>query len=133
MWPFIIVTTITQEQGKLLFLPGLVFAKDKCPRLPTIVTASVDKLDLIPKEIDPVRDIKLTGCVAAVGKTSMEIQIDAFQEDLHGGWENILTTYFTMVARDPVTNKPHPINRLVSKTDKDEQMRLIGEKNKQER
>lgn len=60
----------------------------------------------------------------------MEIQIDAYQGE---NWDNILTTYFTMVARDPVSNKSHAINRLESKTEKDEERRVEGEKNKQER
>jgi acyl-coenzyme A thioesterase 9 len=66
------------------------------PSRPTIVTASVNKLDLIPKSIDPTKDLRISGGVTSVGSSSMEIRIDAFQGD---GWPLILTTYFTMVAR----------------------------------
>lgn len=54
----------------------------------------MDKLDLIPKAIDPSLDLKLAGGVTYVGTSSMEVRIDAYQGE---GWPRILTTYFTMV------------------------------------
>jgi hypothetical protein len=44
-------------------------------RPPTIVTASVDKLDLIPKAVDPGVDLKLIGGVSYVGSSSMEVDV----------------------------------------------------------
>jgi len=60
------------------FAGNLAFchADDNNPmtRLPTIVTASVDKLDLIPRNIDPNMDLKLSGGVTSVGNSSMEVK-----------------------------------------------------------
>lgn len=50
---------------------------DPTTRLPTLVTASVDKLDLIPKAISPHHDLKLTGGVTYVGSSSMEVRVGA--------------------------------------------------------
>lgn len=118
---------------------------DPSTRLPTIVTASVDKLDLLPKSIDPSKDLRLCGGVTSVGSSSMEIRIDAFQEgaepskkkkkenSTQGQDELILTTYFTMVARDPVTGKAHTVNRLVPQTEQEKRRQLEGDRNKEER
>lgn len=120
--------------GRLLedldaFAGNIAFAH-VAPSTPTLVTASVDKLDLIPKFIDPYHDLKICGNVTSVGTSSMEIRIDAFQGP---DWPTILTTYFYFVARDPVTNKATPINRLVPQTEKDRERMERGERNKEER
>lgn len=103
---------------------------DPTTRLPSIVTASVDKLDLIPKFIDANLDLKITGGVTYVGSSSMEVRIDAFQGQ---GWPRVLTTFFTMVALDPASGKPHKVNRLELVTESDKKRAAEGELNKLER
>lgn len=103
---------------------------DPTTRLPNIVTASVDKLDLIPKVLDANADLKIVGGVTSVGSSSMEVRIDAFQGP---GWPCVLTTFFTMVALEPTTGKPHKVNRLNPVTELDKQRAAEGERAKVER
>jgi acyl-coenzyme A thioesterase 9 len=104
--------------------------KHAYPSHPTIVTASVDKLDLIPKVINPNSDLKISGGVTSVGTSSMEIRIDCFQGE---GFPCILTTYFTMVARDNHTLKATRVNPLVCSTAAEKKREREGELNKQAR
>ncbi|EPY74080.1 hypothetical protein CB1_002303001 [Camelus ferus] len=46
----------------------------------SIVTALVDKIDMCKKSLSPEQDIKFSGHVCWVGKTSMEVKIQMFQE-----------------------------------------------------
>lgn len=98
--------------------------------LPNIVTASVDKLDLVPKVINSNQDLKIIGGVTSVGSSSMEVRIDAFQGP---GWPCVLTTFFTMVAMDPTTGKSHRVNRLLPVSDLDALRAVEGERRKGER
>ncbi len=104
---------------------GNVAFRHAFPSRPTIVTASIDKLDLVPRAIDPNQDLRIAGGVTSVGTSSMEIRIDAFQGP---GWPTILTTYFTMVARDPVTKKSTAINPLIVSTELEKQRKLEGDR-----
>ncbi|CAH2319387.1 Hypothetical predicted protein [Pelobates cultripes] len=66
----------------------------------SIVTALVDKIDLQKHLISPDCDIKFTGHVSWVGKTSMEVKMHMLQ--LHGDvYSPVLDATFVMVARDP--------------------------------
>ncbi|PKU46889.1 acyl-coenzyme a thioesterase mitochondrial isoform x3 [Limosa lapponica baueri] len=71
------------------------------PRSPlSIVTALVDKINLCKKIIYPDCDIKFTGNVSWVGRTSMEVKMHMLQ--LHDGdYSPVLDATFVMVARDP--------------------------------
>uniref|UniRef100_A0A9L0TFJ2 Acyl-CoA thioesterase 9 n=1 Tax=Equus caballus TaxID=9796 RepID=A0A9L0TFJ2_HORSE len=65
----------------------------------SIVTALVDKIDLCKKNLSPEQDIKFSGHVSWVGKTSMEVKMRMFQ--LHGNeFCPVLDATFVMVARD---------------------------------
>ncbi|BFZ65420.1 hypothetical protein YB2330_006586 [Saitoella coloradoensis] len=90
-----------------------------------IVTASVDRIDLLnPLTAD--KDLKLSGHVAYVGKSSMNItiRVEELPEDGDASKSTpILLSNFTMVARDPLTNKPVSINPLHVESEKE---KLIG-------
>uniref|UniRef100_A0A8C5VKB4 Acyl-CoA thioesterase 9 n=1 Tax=Microcebus murinus TaxID=30608 RepID=A0A8C5VKB4_MICMU len=45
----------------------------------SIVTALVDKIDMCKKSLSPEQDIKFSGHVSWVGKTSMEVKMQMFQ------------------------------------------------------
>jgi acyl-coenzyme A thioesterase 9 len=63
----------------------------------TIVTASVDRIDLLSKlHID--RDMRMRGCVSHVGNSSMEVRIDV--ESLNpqtNQFDPLVLAHFTMV------------------------------------
>ncbi|KAI8068416.1 acyl-CoA hydrolase [Gongronella butleri] len=115
----------------------------------TIVTASVDRLDLfLPKAVENYR---LSGHVTYTGNSSMEIFIKA--EVVPEGAElkhdqaanenpagasyldehTVLATRFTMVAIDSLTHKPVPVNPLVTTTPEEERLRQLAEQNKQQK
>ncbi|KFP78113.1 hypothetical protein N311_12066, partial [Apaloderma vittatum] len=100
------------------------------PRSPlSIVTALVDKINLCKKIIYPDCDIKFTGNVSWVGKTSMEVRMHMLQ--LHDGdYSPVLDATFVMVARDPENKRPAFVNPLVPEGPEEEEIFKKGELNK---
>ncbi|XP_077336819.1 acyl-coenzyme A thioesterase 9, mitochondrial isoform X1 [Lithobates pipiens] len=98
----------------------------------SIVTALVDKIDLRKQIISPDCDIKLTGHVSWVGKTSMEVKMHMLQ--LHDGvYSPVLDATFVMVARDPENRRPAFVNPLVPNGEEEENLFKQGELNKSRR
>ncbi|CAH2220207.1 Hypothetical predicted protein [Pelobates cultripes] len=103
---------------------------DKTPL--SIVTALVDKIDLQKHLISPDCDIKFTGHVSWVGKTSMEVKMHMLQ--LHGDvYSPVLDATFVMVARDPENKRPAYVNPLVPDGPEEENLFQQGESNKMRR
>ncbi|KAM7181739.1 acyl-coenzyme A thioesterase 9, mitochondrial isoform 2-T2 [Macrochelys suwanniensis] len=95
----------------------------------SIVTALVDKIDLCKKVIYPDGDIKFTGNVSWVGKTSMEVKMHMLQ--LHDGtYSPVLDATFVMVARDPENKRPAFVNPLIPEGQEEEEIFKKGELNK---
>ncbi|XP_077672910.1 acyl-coenzyme A thioesterase 9, mitochondrial isoform X7 [Eretmochelys imbricata] len=95
----------------------------------SIVTALVDKIDLCKKVIYPDCDIKFTGNVSWVGKTSMEVKMHMFQ--LHDDtYSPVLDATFVMVARDPENKRPAFVNPLTPEGPEEEEIFRKGELNK---
>ncbi|OXB75307.1 UNVERIFIED_CONTAM: hypothetical protein H355_008491 [Colinus virginianus] len=98
----------------------------------SIVTALVDKINLCKKVIYPDCDIKFTGNVSWVGKTSMEVKMHMLQ--LHNGeYSPVLDATFVMVARDPENKRPAFVNPLVPESPEEEEILRQGELNKLKR
>ena len=115
----------------------------------TVVTASVDRLDLLlPKAVE---DYKLTGQVIYVGTSSMEIFLKAetvpsgegehlspteptsattLQHPGELGPNTVLATRFTMVAIDSATGKSVRINPLKTTTPAEERLFQFAKANK---
>ncbi|XP_055462716.1 acyl-coenzyme A thioesterase 9, mitochondrial-like [Psammomys obesus] len=66
----------------------------------SIVTALVDKIDMCKQSLSPEQDIKFTGHVSWVGKTSMEVKMKMFQLHIDNEFWPVLDATFVMVARD---------------------------------
>ncbi|VAI19920.1 unnamed protein product [Triticum turgidum subsp. durum] len=119
--------------GKLLedldALAGTIAVKhcsddDSTTRPLLLVTASVDKMVLMkPLRLDT--EVKITGAVTYVGRSSIDIQIEVTQVDQDGDVQSdpiALTANFTFVARDSVTGKSAPVNRLSPETEREKQL-----------
>ncbi|NXP27918.1 ACOT9 thioesterase, partial [Scytalopus superciliaris] len=104
--------------------------QEKQPKSPlSIVTALVDKINLCKKIIYPDCDIKFTGNVSWVGKTSMEVTMHMLQ--LQGGeYSPVLDATFVMVARDPENKRPAFVNPLIPESPEEEEIFKQGELNK---
>ncbi|XVE80848.1 hypothetical protein DITRI_Ditri15bG0013700 [Diplodiscus trichospermus] len=84
-----------------------------------LVTASVDKM-VLKKPIPVDHDLKISGAVTWVGRSSMEIQLQVTQSTQ--GSPNpsdsvALVANFTFVARDSKTGKSAPINQILPETE----------------
>ncbi|XP_037441662.1 uncharacterized protein LOC119309863 [Triticum dicoccoides] len=119
--------------GKLLedldALAGTIAVKhcsdgDSTTRPLLLVTASVDKMVLMkPLRLDT--EVKIIGAVTYVGRSSIDIQIEVTQVDQDGDVQSdpiALTANFTFVARDSVTGKSAPVNRLSPETEREKQL-----------
>lgn len=82
-----------------------------------VITASVDNLSFLHGAYQ--RDvIVINGRVTYVGKTSMEVKVDSWVEDLDGERLLINRAYFTMVALDE-NDHPTAAPRLTLETDEE--------------
>ncbi|XP_064638232.1 acyl-coenzyme A thioesterase 9, mitochondrial-like isoform X2 [Lineus longissimus] len=98
----------------------------------SIVTAYVSRIDLREKLIRSDCDMKLTGRVTWVGKTSMEVTMHLLQETEKDKWLQLLTAKFLMVARDQ-NKKAAFVNPLKATTPEEEEILKMGEANKEQR
>ncbi|XP_008987326.1 acyl-coenzyme A thioesterase 9, mitochondrial isoform X2 [Callithrix jacchus] len=95
----------------------------------SIVTALVDKIDMCKKSLSPEQDIKFSGHVSWVGKTSMEVKMQMFQ--LHDDeFCPVLDATFVMVARDSENKGPAFVNPLIPESPEEEELFRQGELNK---
>ncbi|CAL8294931.1 unnamed protein product [Lota lota] len=103
------------------------------PRSPlSIVTALVDKIDMRQHIIYPDCDIKFTGHVTWVGKTSIEAKM--YMSQLReGAYSPVLEATFVMVARDPENKRAAFVNPLKPEGPEEELLFQQGEVNKTRR
>ncbi|KAI3994341.1 hypothetical protein MKX01_012598 [Papaver californicum] len=94
-----------------------------------LVTASVDKMVLRkPLHIDA--DLRMSGAVKWVGRSSIEIQLEVSQPppDASQASDAIaFTANFTFVARDSKTGKSAPVNRLLPESEQEKMLWEEGE------
>ncbi|TRY58833.1 hypothetical protein DNTS_022339 [Danionella cerebrum] len=98
----------------------------------SIVTALVDKIDMRKNIIYPDCDIKFTGHVTWVGKTSIEAKMHMSQYH-DGAYSDVLDATFVMVARDPENKRAAFINPLIPEGAEEEAIFQQGEINKTRR
>ncbi|CAB1341026.1 unnamed protein product [Coregonus sp. 'balchen'] len=97
------------------------------PRSPlSIVTALVDKIDMRKHIIHPDCDIKFTGHVTWVGKTSIEAKMHMSQYH-DGAYTPVLDATFVMVARDPENKRAAFVNPLKPEGPEEEELFQQGE------
>ncbi|KAK6145176.1 hypothetical protein DH2020_021996 [Rehmannia glutinosa] len=144
--------------GKLLedldALAGTISVKhcaddDSTTRPLYLVTASVDKI-VLKKPISVDADLKVSGAVTWVGRSSIEIQLDVIQpatghyldakftsmtkevkmvnRETTATTDSVaLTANFIFVARDYKTGKAAPVNRLIPETDREKLLYGLAE------
>ncbi|KAG8050528.1 hypothetical protein GUJ93_ZPchr0009g1002 [Zizania palustris] len=98
--------------------------EDSTTRPLLLVTASVDKM-VLKKPLRVDTDLKIAGAVTYVGRSSIDIQIEVTQVDQDSNMPSdpiTLTANFTFVARDSITGKSAPVNRLSPETEREKQL-----------
>ncbi|CAN9506209.1 unnamed protein product [Ophioblennius macclurei] len=98
----------------------------------SIVTALVDKIDMRHHVIYPDSDIKFSGHVTWVGKTSIEAKMHMSQYR-DGIFSPVLDATFVMVARDPQNKRAAFVNPIKPDGAKEEKILQEGEANKSRR
>ncbi|KAH0602424.1 uncharacterized protein H6S33_008763 [Morchella sextelata] len=106
-------------------LAGVVAYKHTGPG-PTTVTAAVDRISII-HPLEEFCDLELSGFVSYVGKSSMEISLEARRNGVEGEEGLILTCAFTMVALNPQTKRATPVPPLVIETPEEKAIFNKGE------
>lgn len=87
------------------------------------VTASFDRVDF-HEPINVGELVTLVGYVSYAGRTSMEVTIEVYADDLMSGHQrHTNTARVTMVALDP-NNKPTPVPKLICET-REEKVRFL--------
>ncbi|KAL1558720.1 Acyl-coenzyme A thioesterase 2, chloroplastic [Salvia divinorum] len=119
--------------GKLLedldALAGTISVKhcaddDSTTRPLYLVTASVDKM-VLKKPISVDIDLRISGAVTWVGRSSIEIQLDVTQPPTQSAEATdsvVLTATFIFVARDYKTRAAAPVNRLTPETEREKSL-----------
>ena len=122
-----------------MFAVWIVHNHVKLPDLPeeaklpyTFVTILVDKIDfsdLVPKHD---ADIRLSGHVSWVGKTSIEVVV-WLEQNLHGSWRKLTRALFLMAARDSTNTKAAFINPIAPANEEEQKILAGGEARKKRR
>ena len=91
-----------------------------------VTTAAIDNLQF--KSAAYVNTtILLKGRITHVGKTSMEVRVDTFAEDLSGRRQLVNTAYLVLVALDE-SERPTAVRGLILETEQDKWEWEAGEK-----
>ncbi|XP_070499028.1 acyl-coenzyme A thioesterase 9, mitochondrial-like [Chironomus tepperi] len=98
----------------------------------TFVTILVDKIDFTEIDGKPDADIRLSGHVSWVGKSSVEVVV-WLEQRRTGKWRKITRALFLMAARDPCNIKAAVVNPLVPGNDEEKRILEGGESRKKRR
>ncbi|XP_030838109.1 acyl-coenzyme A thioesterase 9, mitochondrial-like [Strongylocentrotus purpuratus] len=90
-----------------------------------IVTGLVDRIDMSTIDIIPDKDLRLTGHVTWVGKTSIEVTIN-LEQMIDSSYSKILEAKIVNVARDPLNKRPAFINPLVAESEEESEELIAG-------
>lgn len=102
-------------------------ARRHCNR--NVTTAEIDSLQFKePVSADSV--VVLYGRLTYVGRTSMEVRVDSYVEELSGARKLVNTAYLVLVALDE-NNKPTPVPKLICETPEEKTEWEAGQKRRQ--
>lgn len=94
-----------------------------------VTTAAIDSLEFrAPAYAN--NTLCLVGCITCVGRTSMEVRVDSFTEDLQGKRVLINRAYLVMVALDE-NGRPTQVPGLLPQTEEEQQEWEAGQRRRQ--
>lgn len=100
----------------------------------TFVTILVDKITMEKKvHTSGPTDVRLSGHVTWVGRSSIEVNVWAEQEGSKDNWETITTAVFLMAARNATNNGHAPINALEPINEQEREILASAEERKKRR
>ncbi|KRT82800.1 hypothetical protein AMK59_4083 [Oryctes borbonicus] len=98
-----------------------------CPY--TIVTALVDRIEFSGYAPKLTSDVRISGHVSWVGRSSMEVVVWLDQKP-HGEWNRITKAVFLLAARDAINSKSAVVNPLKPETDEEKAICKGGQERK---
>ncbi|KAG5890384.1 hypothetical protein JTB14_029748 [Gonioctena quinquepunctata] len=97
-----------------------------------LVTALVDKIDFTDFNPKPQEDIKISGHVSWVGKSSLEVVV-WLEQRMYNVWHRVTRALFVLAARDSNNLKPAIVNALEMENDREKAILSGGEERRQRR
>ena len=91
-----------------------------------VTTVSIDNLHFKAPAYSN-ETVVLVGCVTYVGRTSIEVKVDTYAENLHGDRSMINRAYVVMVAIDE-NGRPVPVPALIIENEEQRTEWMAGEK-----
>lgn len=103
-----------------------------------VVTAAVDRLDLLrPLSPDEPEDLRLSGHVYSVGRSTMEVTVRlqsiSRRKGLRDTPETILLGRFTMACRDKETGKARPVPQLITEGEDEITLEQLGKEQREKK
>jgi len=98
----------------------------------SIVTALVDKIDIVKREIRSDCDIRISGHVTWVGTSSVETTLHLHQK-VDNDWLKVTEAVFVMVARCPLNRGKAVVNPLEVVSEEEKAIFDIGQENSNRR
>ncbi|XP_072180264.1 acyl-coenzyme A thioesterase 9, mitochondrial-like [Diadema setosum] len=98
-----------------------------------IVTGLVDRIDLCSNDIKPDRDLRLSGHVSWVGRTSIEVTMNLEQVKESNSYDKILEAKIVNVSRDPLNKSAAFVNPLLTETPEEQDEMEAGNNRKRDR
>lgn len=98
----------------------------------TFVTILVDKIDFADIDAKHNQDIRLSGHVSWVGKSSIEVVVWLEQKRV-GKWRKLTRALFLMAARDPTNSRAAVVNSLLPRNEEETEILAGGEIRKKRR
>ncbi len=94
-----------------------------------VTTAEIDNLQFkAPVPADSL--VVLHGRLTCVGRTSMEVRVDSYVEEVSGKRKLVNTAYLVLVALDE-NGRPTPVPRLICDTPQEKAEWAAGEKRRE--
>lgn len=112
-----------------------VLIPDLQPGVPlpyTFVTILVDKIDFAEIDAKQDQDIRLSGHVSWVGRSSVEVVV-WLEQKRSGNWRKINRALFLMAARDPTNTRAAVVNALQPRNEEEQAIFAGGETRKKMR
>nr|CAD7438248.1 unnamed protein product [Timema bartmani] len=97
-----------------------------------IVTVLVDQISFTDLVAKSDADIRLSGHVSWVGRSSIEVVV-WLEQNLHGQWQKLTRALFLMAARNSTNTAAAIVNKLVPKGEKEIEIFAGGEDRKRKR
>ncbi|KAJ8961189.1 hypothetical protein NQ318_008872 [Aromia moschata] len=98
----------------------------------TIVTALLDRIDFTEFVPKPKEDIKISGHVSWVGKSSLEVVV-WLEQEMDGTWHRITRALFVLAARNSTNSAAAIVNAIEPANERETKILSGGESRKQQR